>query len=562
MNTKQKIIKMVYSSLLGIFPFVAYAQTVTIQDLPEFDTVVSINNDNLIAGIKDRRAVIAKAGEIPTFIDGGLGSDSFPRFINDHGQVVGEYSEVPPTGGRQAFVFDPNLGTIDLFIEDTFVFSSINNNLGQVFWETSHRINDEQWINVFDENGIVQSIVAPGALIFDANDIGQALSTEQGRISGVFTLSNTSLSHEKIEDPNSFYTELYDINNLGQAVGRVAGPNPNKAVIWEKNSGLRDLLTPEEAGDFTSIASVINDSGLVALTLIPSTGFQDSEFAFYLPGKGLVRLTQPDIPKPSACKPGTFHISTFSGIGIFPTRDETLNELGQAIVRVQLSCQVGNDHPIISIPAVATINKGIQLLPLPRGLVIEDLFTPVTNDYGQVNIYRMVETRLGGLNDRGKMVLNFITTSWDWSLPYTSTAHLYDVGSPKQVLSCVGFQPPMSNYPVTIKGNNRVLPLKAQLFDANTQFVTNDDIKSLPIVQVIFTPTITDEEPINISDNADSVGLGTEGNQFVFSGDHLWKFNLKTSEYTIPGMYTITIRSGDESKYLIDPPCKTKFVIE
>lgn len=425
--------KLVTGVATGIFmlamctiPLRVHALNVTIQDLPEFDGVVSINNDDLIAGwvgTFDPRAVIAKAGDIPTPVDGGLGSGSFSRSINDKGQVAGEYY-VPGTGGRQAFMFDPDLGTIDLFVENTLVFSSINNNIGQTFWVTSNRISGEQRMNVRDENGVIQSITVPSAVVFDANDKGQALSSAAGRISAVTTLSNNALTHQQIEDPSFFYTNLDDINNLGQAVGRVA--TPNTAVIWDENNGLRYLLQPGEADDFTSIAHSINDNGLIALTLIPETGFQDAEFAFYSPDKGLVRLAQPDIPEPSACEPNSFNVSTFSGVGIAPHRDATLNNLGQAIVRVRLECRVGDyDYPIIVIPAVATIEEGIQLLPLPRGLEIEDLFAEVTDKFGgTVNIYRFVDY-YGMLNNRGRMILNFRTDSRDRT--FLSTAHIYDL---------------------------------------------------------------------------------------------------------------------------------------
>lgn len=416
--------KMLCVSVMSIMTCGVYAQTITIQDLPEFDSVSSINDDDLIAGTVDSRAAIAKAGDIPTLVDGGLGSSSFPRSINDQGQVVGEYSGAG-FGGRQAFAFDPDLGTIDLFVPDTLVFSSINNDLGQVFWATSNQSNSEQRINVLDANGFIQSIIVPSASIFDANDIGQVLSYEFGvTVSAVTTVSNTGLTYEPIRDPNFFRTELNDINNLGQVVGRVS--SPNKAVIWDKNAGLRDLLAPGEADDFTSIASSINDSGLVALTLIPPAGFSDSEFAFYSPDDGLVRFAQPSISEPSACQTETFNVSSGSGVTISPTQDATLNESGQAIVTLRLGCRVGDDFPIIVIPAIATMETGIQLLPLPHGLEIEDLFVPISNEFGlTVNLYRSVDYVYGALNNQGKMIVNFRTDSWDGA--FVSTAHIYDI---------------------------------------------------------------------------------------------------------------------------------------
>lgn len=41
--------------------------------------------------------------------------------------------------------------------------------------------------------------------------------------------------------------------------------------------------------------------------------------------------------------------------------------------------------------------------------------------------------------------------------------------------------------------------------------------------------------------------------------DGAWQYNLKTSNYTAPGTYTITIVSGDETEYRIDPSCEAAF---
>ena len=64
----------------------------------------------------------------------------------------------------------------------------------------------------------------------------------------------------------------------------------------------------------------------------------------------------------------------------------------------------------------------------------------------------------------------------------------------------------------------------------------------------------------DVTQDALSAGHGTEGNQFVFTGDNKWQFNLKTRDYTAAGTYTITMESGDGSEYLVDS-CVAQFVI-
>jgi hypothetical protein len=41
--------------------------------------------------------------------------------------------------------------------------------------------------------------------------------------------------------------------------------------------------------------------------------------------------------------------------------------------------------------------------------------------------------------------------------------------------------------------------------------------------------------------------------------DEAWHFNLKTKEYTAAGTYTITMVSGDNSEYIVDPTCEAVF---
>jgi hypothetical protein len=125
--------------------------------------------------------------------------------------------------------------------------------------------------------------------------------------------------------------------------------------------------------------------------------------------------------------------------------------------------------------------------------------------------------------------------------------------------TCSGFDPPMDNGPVTVK-KNRALPLKAELLDENGTPMTDADIVALPVLQVIYNPT-AGGDPIDATDAALPAGEGTEGNQCEFA-DGKWRFNLKTKNYTAEGTYTITMLSGDNNEYSIDPTCEAIFIIE
>ncbi len=124
--------------------------------------------------------------------------------------------------------------------------------------------------------------------------------------------------------------------------------------------------------------------------------------------------------------------------------------------------------------------------------------------------------------------------------------------------SGVGFGPPMDNGPVAVK-KNRVLPLKCELLDDQSDPVTDGDITAAPVLQVVFTPIVGDA--VDVTGDALSAGQGTDGNQFEFDGT-IWRFNLKIKNYTAPGTYEVSMVSGDSDEYVIDPTCTGSFVID
>ncbi len=124
--------------------------------------------------------------------------------------------------------------------------------------------------------------------------------------------------------------------------------------------------------------------------------------------------------------------------------------------------------------------------------------------------------------------------------------------------SCFGFEPPMDKGAVKVK-KNRVLPLKAELGSACGYLVTDADIIAPPVIQIMYDSGTAPAE--DVTDDALSAGQGDDGNQFVYTGSK-WQFNLKVKNYSSSGMYTITMVSGDDTEYVIDPTCEAQFVIE
>jgi hypothetical protein len=129
---------------------------------------------------------------------------------------------------------------------------------------------------------------------------------------------------------------------------------------------------------------------------------------------------------------------------------------------------------------------------------------------------------------------------------------------PVTPFSCVGFQSPVATGTTIKVKKNRVIPFKAELLDGVTP-VIGTDLSAPPVIQVMFDSG--GGSAIDVTESALSAGLGTEGNQFVFSNG-VWQFNLQTKNYTAKGTYTVTMDSGNGGVYIVNPTCTGQFVIE
>jgi hypothetical protein len=78
------------------------------------------------------------------------------------------------------------------------------------------------------------------------------------------------------------------------------------------------------------------------------------------------------------------------------------------------------------------------------------------------------------------------------------------------------------------------------------------------MVQVVVAADAADSAPP--PEVLESVGKGDDGNQFSFSGSN-WGFNLKTTNFSGTGEYTVTVVSGDPSTYVVSPACEGTFCI-
>jgi hypothetical protein len=162
-----------------------------------------------------------------------------------------------------------------------------------------------------------------------------------------------------------------------------------------------------------------------------------------------------------------------------------------------------------------------------------------------------------------KLEWNEWTEEWYWrtyvsECSGTMTGATVKICEPELTATCTGFEPPMDKGTVKVK-KNRVLPFKAELLDLDGYPLTDVEITAPPVIQVIFDSGTTPAP--DVTEDALSAGHGTEGNKFVFDGVK-WFYNLKTKDFSSSGTYTVTMVSGDECEYVIEPTCTATFVIE
>ena len=141
----------------------------------------------------------------------------------------------------------------------------------------------------------------------------------------------------------------------------------------------------------------------------------------------------------------------------------------------------------------------------------------------------------------------------------TTGIYLASPVAPLPVYSCVGdmFASPFSEL-ITLKNKvKKAIPVKMTLVDSDGYLITESNISSFPVVNVIYTPGSGTDD----SNNPDLVppGLADDGNEFRYD-DPYWVINLSTKQFTSAGTYEVTAIAGDDS-YIIDAgSCSGTFV--
>ena len=147
----------------------------------------------------------------------------------------------------------------------------------------------------------------------------------------------------------------------------------------------------------------------------------------------------------------------------------------------------------------------------------------------------------------------------NYTIPRYGSAYLYEVKGAKSI-DCIGFDAPLDDYPVTIKGRRPALPLRATLEFEDETLVTDIDITKPPVAQVYFDSAEDDQAMDITSDLVRSI-TPDEGNEFLFTPGGVWQYILGLDDYSASGTYTVTMESGDTDDYDFNQECMTQFIV-
>lgn len=128
-------------------------------------------------------------------------------------------------------------------------------------------------------------------------------------------------------------------------------------------------------------------------------------------------------------------------------------------------------------------------------------------------------------------------------------------GKAPPVYACQGFAEPMHRENIQI-GRGRVLPLRAKLALPDGTF--GEDLKSPPKIVLKYRPESGPEVDKTAGLEVRDYG---KGNRFVFDKEAHWKFDLGTGNLKEDGKYVVSLISGDEKEYRVDPVCSLVFLL-
>lgn len=221
-------------------------------------------------------------------------------------------------------------------------------------------------------------------------------------------------------------------------------------------------------------------------------------------------------------------------------------------------------------PTVLSFSTTVGAAPAPQSVTIQNgggtalSWTSSTDDAAITTL-----PASGSLNGGGETPMQVSVAAQ--STTASRTSHIFiNAGSAGSVtvtvninvgtISCQGFLAPFNQTLLLNTHTNRAIPIVAQLFDTTNSPVTPDTLNGAapPVIDVAYSsgtgPAVDETSWL------DPVGQSSSGNVFNFDATTgNWWFNLSSSPYTASGTYTVTMKTGDATKYTLSPTCSGRF---
>ncbi len=122
---------------------------------------------------------------------------------------------------------------------------------------------------------------------------------------------------------------------------------------------------------------------------------------------------------------------------------------------------------------------------------------------------------------------------------------------------CQGFDEPMHRENIRIT-RGRVRPLRGKLVLPDGKFGDNTTLEAAPKISLQFVPESGAEVDKTAGLEVRDYG---KGNSFVFDQEAHWKFDLGTGNLPEDGKYRVSLVSGNEGEYRVDPRCTLVFLL-
>lgn len=165
------------------------------------------------------------------------------------------------------------------------------------------------------------------------------------------------------------------------------------------------------------------------------------------------------------------------------------------------------------------------------------------------------ETDLSSFSNR-RVFVSFRNTDDGKSYSVSGVITSAEFSDPRPTHECDGFYSPFDVAIGLTPKEQRVIPLKLRLYDADGFDLSSEDV-SPPVVNVSYASTVNPNQ--DLSELIESASRADTGNQFRWDDTAAeWVFNLSTRPFKNTGTYTVRAMAGDDTYQIA--PCIGTFV--